>query len=310
MKLSRLRISVLTLVSLFQISAQGQMTHKIPITTIVTVLGPKFTDPPAITKHDLVVSSGKDRLDVIDWVPAQGQKGGLQLAILIDNSANQFGVGTQLNEFADFIAQQSKSTAIGLFYAINGTVEVASSFSRNHVAVAKALRMPLGRRAGDSPSVYLSLSDLINHHWQSTGARREVLLISSGVDRMNRGPDSPYVQAAIEDAQKAGVEAHAIYTDGASFDESMRGQFAQGNLMQLAEDSGGYNLFEGVSTPMSFSPYLKELDLALQHQYRLTFTIEPSNKAKGELRDIKIRTELHDVDLRYPKLVLVPGIAK
>jgi hypothetical protein len=79
MKLSRLRISVLTLVSLFQISAQGQTTHKIPVTTIVTVLGPKFTDPPAITKHDLVVSSGKDRLDVIDWVPAQGQKGGLQL---------------------------------------------------------------------------------------------------------------------------------------------------------------------------------------------------------------------------------------
>ena len=310
-KLLRLVIGLLVFATtLFHTSAQAQTAPKIPITTIVTVLGPKFTAPPAIAKGDVIVFSGKTRLDVIGWVTAQGQKGGLQLAILIDNSASQFGVGTQLNEVADFITLQSKSTAIGVFYAVNGTVQAASPFSRDHDAVAKTLRMPLGPRAGGSPSVYLSLSDLINHHWQPTGGRREVLLISSGVDRMNRGPESPYVQAAIEDAQKAGVVVHAIYTDGASFDESMQGQFAQGNLAQLAEGSGGYNLFEGVSTPMSFSPYFKQLDTALRHQYRLTFAIEPSNKAKGELREITIRTEQHGVHLRYPKQVLVPGIAK
>jgi hypothetical protein len=314
LKLIRLAIGVLILVALIQTtietSAQAQTAPKIPITTIVTVLGPKFTEPPAITRHDIVLFSGKTRLDVVDWVPAQGQSGGLQLAILIDNSANQFGVGTSLNEIANFITQQPRSAAIGVFYAVNGTVQAASPFSRNHDAVAKTLRVPLGPGAGDSPSVYLSLSDLINRHWQPTGGRREVLLISSGVDRLDRGPDSPYVQAAIEDAQKAGVEVHAIYTAGGSFDQTLRGQFAQGNLVQLAEDSGGYNLFEGVSTPMSFAPYLKLLDTALRHQYRLTFTIEPSNKAKGELREIKIRIEQHGVELRYPKLVLVPGIAK
>ena len=313
-KLLRLVIGLLCLLvfatTLFQTSAQAQTAPKIPITTIVTLLGRKFTAPPAIAKEDVIVFSGKTRLDVIDWVRAQDRKGGLQLAILIDNSASQFGVGTQLNEVADFITLQSKSTAIGVFHAVNGTVQVASPFSRDHDAVAKTLRMPLGPRAGASPSVHLSLSDLINHHWQPTEGRREVLLISSGVDGMNRGPESPYVQAAIEDAQKAGVVVHAIYTDGVSFDESMQGQFAQGNLVQLAEGSGGYNLFEGVSTPMSFSPYLKQLDTALRHQYRLTFTIEPSNKAKEELREITIRTEQHGVDPQYPKRVLVPGITK
>jgi hypothetical protein len=313
-KLNRVTIGAVIFVALVQISiqapGQAQTASKIPVTTIVTVLGPKFTEPPAITKQDIVVFSGKTRLDITDWVLAQGQKGGLQLAIVIDNSANQFGVGSSLSEIANFIMQQPKSTAIGVFYAINGTVQAASPFSRDHATVAKTLHIPQGPGAGNSPSVYLSLSDLINHRWQPTGARREVLLISSGVDRMNGGPESPYVQSAIEDAQKAGIEVHAIYTAGANFDESMRGQFAQGNLVQLAEDSGGYNLFEGVSTPMSFSPYLKMLDTALRHQYRLTFTIEPSGKAKGELRDIKIRTEQHGVDLRYPKLVLVPGIAK
>ena len=313
-KLLRLVIGLLGLLvfatTLFQTFAQAQTAPKIPITTIVTVLGPRFTAPPAIAKEDVIVFSGGTRLNVTDWVIAQGREGGLQLAILIDNSASQFGVGTQLNEMADFVTLQSKATAIGVFYAVNGTVQAASPFSRDHDALAKTLRVPLGPRAGASPSVYLSLSDLINHHWQPTEGRREVLLISSGVDRMNRGPDSPYVQEAIEAAQKAGVVVHAIYTDGLSFDESVLGQFAQGNLVQLAEGSGGYNLFEGISTPMSFSPYLKELDTALRHQYRLTFTIEPSNKAKGELREITIRTEQHGVDLRYPKRVLVPEIAK
>ena len=220
-------------------------------------------------------------------------------------------MGTSLNDIASFIVQQPKSTAIGVFYAVNGTVQAASPFSRNHDAVAKTLRVPLGPGAGSSPSVYVSLSDLINRHWQATGARREVLLISSGSRSPERRARKPgYVQAAIEDAEKAGVEVHAIYTAGASFDESMRGQFAQGNLVNLAESSGGFNLFEGVSTPMSFAPYLKLLDMALRHQYRLTFTIEPSRKPKGELREITIRTEQHGVDLRYPKLVMVPGIAK
>ena len=112
---------------------------------------------------------------------------------------------------------------------------------------------------------------------------------------------------AIEDVQKAGVEVHAIYTAGASFDESTGGEFAEGNLMQLAESSGGYNLFEGVSTPMTFTPYLRLLDVVLRHQYRLTFAIEPTNKTSGEFRAITIRTEQHHVDLRYPKLVWVPG---
>ena len=298
--------------TLFQTSLQAQTAPKIPITTVVTVLGPKFTAPPAISKEDVIVFSGKTSpLTFIDWVLAQGQKGGLQLAILIDNSASQFGVGTQLNELADFITLQPKSTAIGVFYAVNGTVQAASRFSRDHDAVAKTLRMPLGARAGSSPSVYLSLSDLIDHHWQPTGGRREVLLISSGVDRMDRGPESPYVRAAIEDAQKAGVVVHAIYTDGLSFDESMRGQFAQSNLVQLAEGSGGYNLFEGAPRQChSHRCISKNLDAALRHQYRLTFTIEPVNKSKAELREITIRTEQHDVTLRYPKQVMVPGVAK
>jgi hypothetical protein len=291
-------------------SKSSSTGSQVPITTTVTVLGPKFTAPPPLTKEDILVYSGKTRLQTINWVPAQAQQAPLQFAIVIDNSASQFGVGSQINDLAGFISLLSKSTAVGVFYAMDGTVQTASPFTTNHEAAAKSLRLPFGRGAGDSPSVYLSLSDLVKNRWPVTGARREVLLISSGVDRLDRGPQSPYVAASIEDVQKAGVEVHAIYTDGVHFGETLRGQFAQSNLIMLTEGSGGYNFFEGVSTPVSFSPFLKQLDMVLHNQYLMTFAIDRSKKQKGELRPIEIRTEQHNVDFKYPKQVFVPGEPK
>lgn len=287
-----------------------QTAPKVPVTTTVTVLGPKFTAPPPLARQDINAFSGKTRLDVLNWVPAQGGKAPLQLAIVIDNSANQLGVGTQLSDIAAFIRLQSKTTAVGVFYAANGTVQVASNFSTDHEAVAKTLRLPFGLRAGDSPSVYISLSDLIKNRWPVTGARREALLISSGVDRLNRGPQSPYVAAAIEDSQKGGVVVQAIYTDGVRFGETLRGQFAQDNLVQLTDQSGGFNFFEGISTPVSFGPYLNQLNMVLHNQYLLTVALPRTDKKNGELRPLELKLEQRNVELKYPKQVLVPGPAK
>lgn len=290
--------------------AADQTTPKVPVTTTVTVLGPKFTAPPPLTRQDINAFSGKTKLDVLNWVPAQGSKAPLQLAIIIDNSASQMNVATQLGQIAGFVRQQSRSTAVGVFYAENGTVQVASNFTTDHEAAAKTLRMPLGLRAGASPSVYLSLSDLIKNKWPVTGARREVLLIASGVDQMDRGPQSPYVAAAIEDSQKAGVVVHAIYVDGVRFGETMRGQFAQDNLVQLAQQSGGYDLYEGITTPVSFAPFLNQLNMVLHNQYLLTVGMPGTDKKKGELKQLELKLEQRNIDLRYPKQILVPGQMK
>jgi hypothetical protein len=287
--------------------AQAQNSSKVPVTTTVIVLGPKFTAPPPLAKQDILVYSRKTRLDVINWVPAQGERAPLQLAIVIDNAASQLGVGSQLNDIAGFISLQSRNTAVGVFYAMNGTVQTGANFTTDHAAAAKALRLTFGPRAGDSPSVYLSVSDLVKNHWPAGGARREILLISSGIDRLDQGPQSPYVDASIEDVQKAGVIVHAIYTGGDRFGRSFRGQYAQSNLVMLTDGSGGYNFFEGIGAPVSFAPYLKQLDMVLHNQFLLTVAIPPSDKAKGELRPIEIRTEQRNVELKYPKQVRVPG---
>jgi hypothetical protein len=43
------------------------------VTTVVTVLGPKFTAPPAISKDDIGVYEGKEKREVAGWTPAQGE---------------------------------------------------------------------------------------------------------------------------------------------------------------------------------------------------------------------------------------------
>jgi hypothetical protein len=295
--------------------SQASSSATIPVTTTVTVLGPKFTPAPPIPKQDVSAYSAKERLNVTKWVPAQGQSGALQLAVVIDNDASQLGVATQLNDIKDFISLQSPNTAIGLFYAMYGTVEVAAPFSTNRAALTKALRPPLGLANGASPSIYLSHSDLVNHHWPSAAARREVLLISNGVDQLDRGPQSPYVQAAVEDVQKAGVVVHTIYTGGSiRFGASLHGQYAQANLEELTEGSGGYGFFQGITAPVSFAPYLNQLNTVLHNQYLLTVAMPQTEKeiekGKAERRALEVRLEERNLEIKYPKQVLVPGTPK
>src|SRR5271167_1173888 len=65
----------------------------VSVSTTVTVFGRKSAEPPPITIHDVTVNSGKTRLKVTGWVPAQAENPGPQIAIVIDNSANPLEVG-------------------------------------------------------------------------------------------------------------------------------------------------------------------------------------------------------------------------
>jgi len=69
-----------------QARPQSEAPGTIPVTTVVTALGSKFTAPPAISKDDVTIREGKVRRDITNWIPAQGDRAGLQLAIVIDDS--------------------------------------------------------------------------------------------------------------------------------------------------------------------------------------------------------------------------------
>ena len=295
----------LVLVTILSVAIPSR-AQSVSVTTVVTVMGPKFTPPPAISKDDIAVYEGKQKREVNSWIPAQGDKAGLELAIVIDD-ADSPDLGIQFNDITNFIKSQPKTTGVAIFYASNGTVQAASQFSTDHEAVAKALRMPFGRGAAYT-SIYLSLMNLISG-WPVTGARREVLLLADGIDRFRGDPFSPDVPATVEKAQKAGIIVHTLFASGVGrFSRNFyRVSLGQSNLAQLSDGTGGESFFQGTLTPISFAPYLQQLETVLKNQFFLKYATERSKKKGGDLRGFRIHTEQRDVEISHAQKAFVPG---
>lgn len=287
--------------------AQGAASS-VSVTTVVTVMGPNHSAPPAIAKEDVNVTEGKARLTVTGWEPVQSiNHVPLQLAILIDNALRTSIVGQQMDDLRNFITSLPPNASVGIFYGMNGSADPASPFSTDHQGVAEKLRLSLGRSGGDSPSIYLSLADLVSHWQPQPGTRREVLLLSSGVDALNPGVEDPYFDSTLEKVQSAGVVVHTIYDGTNRFGSTFRGDISQGKLVQITSESGGEGFFDGNGAPVSIAPYLNQLKQIFANQYLLTFTTTPSKHDKGELRSIEIRLEQRDEKVSYAKRIFIPA---
>jgi hypothetical protein len=303
--LAGLLLLILTPFTVRSAAAEPQAgTSKVPVTTVVTVLGPNYTAPPALGKTDVVVRTGKVREDVVGWDSAQGEKAGLELAIVIDDLSN---INSQIDDLRKFIQSQPKATSVGLFYASNGVTQAVAPFSTDHDAVAKKARITIGQ-AGASTSIYLSLMDVISR-WRPSGSRREILVIADGIDRFRGDPNSPDVTLTISKAQKAGIMIHSLYARGSGREgrNSFRVNYGQSNLAQITDATGGESFFQGTETPISFTPFLEQLDMVLHNQYFLTFTTARSSKKNGELRGFRVSTEQHNAEISAAREVLVPG---
>jgi hypothetical protein len=307
--LSAVFIAVLIAALPLQARPQSDTSGTVPITTVVTAVGSKFTAPPAVSKDDISVREGKVRREVLNWTPAQGDKAGLQLAVVIDDSLRK-SFGNQLQALSSFITSQPPSTSVGVFYASNGTITAASQFNPDSEAVAKTVRMPSGTYGANS-SIYQSMMQLIAG-WPVTGARREILLFSDGFDYLRKERFSPDMQLTIDKAEQAGIAIHAIYEPTAGRPGVNRRviNIGQGNINQITDGTGGYAFFSGDSAPLSINLYLTQMGMALKNQYFLTFATTPSKNEKGEYRGIKVVTERRDVEIKAPDKVFVPGAGK
>jgi hypothetical protein len=269
----------------------------VPVHMIVTVEPHHGSEAPTINREDVRVYQGKDRDQVTEWIPAQVEHAALELFILLDDGSNS-SLGQQLQDLRKFIEGQPISTKIGIAYMQNGVARIEQNLTSDRAQAAKALRLPMGV-GGANGSPYFSLSDLIKR-WPESTVRREVLMLSDGIDRYYDSGDlaDPYLDEAIQNAQRAGILVSAIYTPGVghfghSYWQTYWGQLY---LAQLADRTGGESYYIGFTgPPVSFAPYLDDLSHRLNHQYLLTFLAKPPKKAGSQ--SVKLRTEVPNVDL-------------
>ena len=235
---------------------------------------------------------------------------GAQIAILIDDGL-RFTFGNQLSDFADFINGLPPGAKVLVGYMQNGIVRGMSTFSANHKAVADQLRITTSI-AGINGSPYFTLSEFAKH-WPSTepGARF-VLLVTNGVDPYNGRPtvmnqNSPYVQTAQEDAQRAGVAVYSIYFPQ-SYPRGAKGSFSgQSYLAQVGEATGGMSFNMGTITPPSLAPYLTQFSKAIASSYMVRFNVNYPRVKRDTLVRIRLKTSQPGVKLQTPDNVH-PGV--
>jgi hypothetical protein len=226
-----------------------------------------------------------------------------QVAILIDDGLRS-SFGNQMQEFTKFITGLPAGTKVLVGYMQNGTVRSAG-FSTNHEAVADQLRIT-NSIPGISASPYFCLSEFVKHWPSNEPGARFVLMITNGVDPYNGRPsvlnqDSPYVQTAQEDAQRAGVAVYSIYYGGAG----MRGGVVSGQnyLFQVAEATGGQSFYQGSITPPSLSPYLDQFGRAIAESYSMSFLVPSAREKRDTLTSIKVTTSQKGVKVIAPQNV-------
>lgn len=284
---------------------QAPAATGVPVHLVVTVEAHKGEETPVINRDDVMVYEGHDRDRVTEWVPAQGEHAALELMILLDDGSN-ITLGTQLDDMRKFIEAQPETTKIGVAYMQSGIAQMAQNLTSDHALAAKALRLPLGM-SGVNGSPYFSLSDLVKR-WPASGARREVVMATDGIDRYYGSWDlqDPYLDAAIDDALRAGITVSAIYTPGEghyghSYWQTYWGQIY---LSELADQTGGESYYIGFTgPPVSFTPFLDDVGKRLTHQYLLTFLAKPQKKAGWQR--IRLTTEVPNADLVAPGKVWV-----
>jgi hypothetical protein len=273
---------------------------------VVTAEARHGTDVPVIQKEDVMVYQGRDRVKATDWISLQGDHAELELFLLLDDAAGS-SLGSQLEDLRRFINSQPATTRIGVGYMRNGTVDIVQNLTNDHNKAATSLRLPSGD-PGVNASPYFSVSDLIKG-WPDSPVRREILMVSDGIDRYGIGGASdPYVDQAVEQAQRAGIVIFSIYSPGADhFGHTFwRIHWGQNYLSQLSDETGGESFYLGSEAPVSFSPYLDDLGRRLLHQYLLTFLAKPVKKSG--MQSVKLRTEVSNAELVAADSVYVPAL--
>ena len=271
------------------------------VTTTITAVGKKDTQPPEIKREDVHLYKNKEQLQISDW--QRGET--LFLAILIDDSL-QSSIANQWGDLKNFILAQPDSTFVAVAYTQNGAAHVVQDFTKDHELAAKALRIPLGN-SGAFSSPYLTLLDWMKR-WPDSNARKSILFFTSGIDyfRGNFSPSDPDLDSTVQRAQKQNINIWTVYApDAGHFGRrSFRAFNAQSNLSKLSDQTGAESYFLGLGAPVTLKPYFDEIREHLNNQYLAT--IEGSSGKKGSFERLHVNTELPNVEFMAPSEIFLP----
>lgn len=278
---------------------QGQAT--------VTVLPKSSNAPPSTVPQPTVeISVNGHKSAVSAWQPLRGDQASVEVVLLIDEGARD-SLGREMDDITHFVQSLPPNVKFTIAYMENGRAVMTGPLTTDHAAAVKGLRLPAAMPE-ENGSAYFCLSDLAKR-WPSNDreARREVIMITDGVDYYERhyDPQDPYLLEAIQDSVRARMVVYSIYWRDAGFlDRTGYANFDGQNLLaQVAQSTGGKSYWIGLGNPVALQPYFEDFSRRLQNQYELGFMVPLRGKAQEET--LKVKVNAPDASVTAPQQVWV-----
>ncbi len=242
---------------------------------------------------DLTVSEDGEPQTIIS-LRGIGTSSPITLAVLIQEDLVP-SVSNEIKALADFIKRLPKGSRVMIGYLRTGSLQVKQKFTNDLDRAANALRPPIGFASASPYNPYVEVIEALRKFESQPLGRRAILLVSDGLD-ISRGVDSSSptqsvdLQRAVNESQRRGVAIYGFYapTLVAAANPALVSN-AQSSLLRLSNETGGIAFFQGLGAPVSFEPFLRELDVSLQKQAALTFLSTHLNKGFHRI-DVKSST--------------------
>lgn len=245
--------------------------------------------PSSLTQQDLTIKVNGKQSTITNFTPLRGANSPVELVVVMDSGART-SLGTQFGEIQEFVKSLPPDVKVTLGYMENGVTRLGGPLTTDHNVALKGLHIPAGF-VGEDASPYFCLSNLAKN-WPSNDrtARREVVMVSDGIDPYYRGVDldDPYMDAAISDSVRSGIVVYSIYWENKGrFSRTLWGNtIGQNLLLQVTQATGGNSYWQGLGNPVSFQPYFRDIQRRLQNQYEVSFTAPVT---KAEVANLKLK---------------------
>jgi hypothetical protein len=199
----------------------------------------------------------------------------ISLAILLQDDLVS-SIGTETRGIADFVRQLPNGSRVMIGYIRAGSLDVRRKFTPDPERAASGLRPPLGLASAGPFNPYVEIIEALHRFDSQPAGRRAMIVVSDGLD-VSRGIDSSSpgqsldLERAITEAQRRSIAIYSIYAPSAASVSQLLGANGQSCLQRLSDETGGTAFFQGTSAPLSFDPFLKEIDASLGRQIALTY---------------------------------------
>jgi hypothetical protein len=228
----------------------------------------------------------------------------LSIAVLIQDDLTGF-FNLQIKDIQEYIRSLPKGTRVMVAYLRGGSIQVRQRFTDDLGAAAASLRIVSGSPFSAPRSPFEGVEQALSKFDGVPAGRKAILLFSDGLDtssglNLASISQSSDLERAILKAQRRGIAVYSFYAP-TTLTESGNSIFmlaGQGALEKLSDETGGRSFHRGISPPLSYLPFFRELTFSLSRQFALTYL--STHMRKGYYR-LRVTSTNPDVRIEHPR---------